>query len=84
MRRRLLLRPARRAIGGRSWPAHLLYGEWLRPENRRVGRTVSAVVTWGDAYLRVIGPFPVSVPWWSEAEPVVAYRLEAEAAAQRD
>jgi hypothetical protein len=39
----------------------------------RVGRTVSAVVTWGDAYLGVIGPFPVSVPWWSEVEPVVAH-----------
>lgn len=38
----------------------------------RMGRTVSAVVTWGDAYLGVIGPFPVSIPWWSEVEPVVA------------
>ncbi len=37
-----------------------------------MGRTVSAVVTWGDAYLGVIGPFPVSIPWWSEVEPVVA------------
>jgi hypothetical protein len=41
-----------------------------------VGRTVSAVVTWGDAYLGVIGPFPVSVPWWSEVEPVVAHLRE--------
>jgi hypothetical protein len=38
----------------------------------RVGRTVSAVVTWGEAYLGVIGPFTVSTPWWSEVEPVVA------------
>jgi hypothetical protein len=30
------------------------------------------VVTWGEAYLGVIGPFAVSVPWWSEVEPVVA------------
>jgi Phosphotransferase enzyme family len=38
-----------------------------------MGRTVSAVVTWGDTYLGVIGPFPVSVPWWAEVEPVVAH-----------
>ena len=38
-----------------------------------MGRIVSAVVTWGDAYLGVIGPFPVSTPWWSEVEPVVAH-----------
>jgi hypothetical protein len=38
----------------------------------RVGRTVSAVVTWGEAYLGVIGPFAVSIPWWAEVEPVVA------------
>lgn len=42
----------------------------------RMGRTVSAVVTWGDAYLGVIGPFAVSVPWWSEVEPVVAHLRE--------
>ena len=42
-----------------------------------MGRTVSAVVTWGDAYLGVIGPFPVSVPWWSEVEPVVEHLHEA-------
>lgn len=41
-----------------------------------MGRTVSAVVTWGEAYLGVIGPFPVSVPWWSEVEPVVAHLRE--------
>jgi hypothetical protein len=39
-------------------------------------RTVGAVVTWDDAYLGVIGPFPVSVPWWSEVEPVVAHLRE--------
>ena len=38
-----------------------------------MGRTVSAVVTWGDSYLGVIGPFPVSIPWWSEVELVVAH-----------
>ena len=37
-----------------------------------MGRTVSAVVTWGDTCLGVIGPFPLSVPWWAEVEPVVA------------
>src|SRR6478609_5740651 len=42
----------------------------------RMGRTVSAVVTWGDAYLGAIGPFAVSVPWWSEVEPVVAHLRE--------
>jgi len=42
-----------------------------------MGRTVSAVVTWGEAYLGVIGPFPVSLPWWSEVEPVVAHLREA-------
>jgi Phosphotransferase enzyme family len=41
-----------------------------------MGRTVSAVVTWGDVYLGVIGPFPVSLPWWSEVEPVVAHLRE--------
>jgi|tagenome__1003787_1003787.scaffolds.fasta_scaffold20932421_2 hypothetical protein len=38
-----------------------------------MGRTVSAVVTWGDAYLGTIGPVSVSIPWWSEVEPVVAH-----------
>lgn len=41
-----------------------------------VGRTVSALVTWGEVYLGAVGPFPVSVPWWSEVEPVVAYLRE--------
>jgi len=33
-------------------------------------------VTWGDTYLGAIGPFPVSIPWWSEVEPVVAHLRE--------
>jgi hypothetical protein len=41
-----------------------------------MGRTVSAVVTWGDAYLGRIGPVGVSIPWWSEVEPVVAHLRE--------
>jgi hypothetical protein len=41
-----------------------------------MGRTVSAVVTWGDAYLGTIGPAGVSIPWWSEVEPVVAHLRE--------
>jgi hypothetical protein len=42
----------------------------------RMGRTVSALVTWGDEYRGVIGPFPVSTPWWSAVEPVVAHLRE--------
>jgi len=38
-----------------------------------MGRTVSALVTLDDDCLGVIGPFPVSVPWWAEVEPVVAH-----------
>ena len=38
-----------------------------------MGRTVSAMVTWGDTYLGVFGPFPVGVPWWADVEPVVAH-----------
>jgi len=41
-----------------------------------MSRTVSAVVTWGDTYLGRIGPFPVSVPWWADVEPVVAHLRE--------
>ena len=41
-----------------------------------MGRTVSAVVTWGHTYLGVIGPVPVRVPWWAEVEPVVAHLRE--------
>ena len=43
----------------------------------RVGRTVSALVTWEDAYLGAIGPFAVGVPWWPEVEPVVAHLPQA-------
>ena len=51
-------RAGRRAMGdirspGVAWVVH----------TGRMGRTVSAVVTCGDAYLGAIGPFPVSVPW---------------------
>jgi Phosphotransferase enzyme family len=42
-----------------------------------MGRTVSALVTWDDTYLGVIGPFAVDVPWWVEVEPVVAHTREA-------
>jgi hypothetical protein len=38
-----------------------------------MGRTVSAVITWGGAYLGTIGPVSVSIPWWSEVEPVAAH-----------
>jgi hypothetical protein len=38
-----------------------------------MGRTVSAAVTWGEDYLGTIGPVAVSIPWWSEVEPVVAH-----------
>ena len=34
------------------------------------------MVTWGDAYPGAIGPLAVSVPWWSQAEPVVAHLRE--------
>ncbi|MFG2474881.1 phosphotransferase family protein [Streptomyces fagopyri] len=38
-------------------------------------RTVSAWVSAGDEVLGSVGPFPVDIPWWSEAAPVVD-RLE--------
>ncbi|WP_228121157.1 aminoglycoside phosphotransferase family protein [Streptomyces fagopyri] len=38
-------------------------------------RTVSAWVSAGDELLGGVGPFPVDIPWWSEAAPVVD-RLE--------
>src|SRR5262245_16924781 len=41
-----------------------------------MGRTVTAVVTHGDACVGVVGPFPVDVPWWAEVEPVVAHLEE--------
>src|SRR5207342_2578821 len=43
----------------------------------QMGRTVSALVTWDDAYLGAIGPVAVGVPWWVEVEPVVAWLHEA-------
>ncbi|MFC7640086.1 hypothetical protein ACFQX6_02840 [Streptosporangium lutulentum] len=42
-----------------------------------MGRTVSALVTWDGRCLGAVGPFPVSVPWWSEVEPVVAHLRQA-------
>src|SRR6202044_745909 len=38
-----------------------------------VTRTVSALVTWDDAYVGTIGPFGVDVPFWAEAGPVVTH-----------
>lgn len=38
-----------------------------------MGRTVSAVVTFGEDCLGVVGPFAVDVAWWSEVEPVVEH-----------
>lgn len=38
-----------------------------------VGRTVSAVVTFGEDCLGVVGPFSVGIAWWAEVEPVVAH-----------
>ncbi|MEE1836421.1 aminoglycoside phosphotransferase family protein [Streptomyces sp. SP17KL33] len=40
-----------------------------------MSRTFSAWVTSGADFLGVTGPFPVDVPWWAEAGPVVE-RLE--------
>lgn len=36
-------------------------------------RTVSAWITSEEHFCGVVGPFPVDVPWWAEAGPVVAY-----------
>jgi hypothetical protein len=41
-----------------------------------MGRRVTATVTFGGTCVGVVGPFPVDVPWWAEAEPVVTH-LEA-------
>jgi Phosphotransferase enzyme family len=41
-----------------------------------MGRTVTAVVTHGDACVGVVGPFPVDIPWWAEVEPVVTHLEE--------
>jgi hypothetical protein len=38
-----------------------------------MGRMVTAVVTYGDACVGVVGPFSVDIPWWAEVEPVVAH-----------
>ena len=38
-----------------------------------MARTVSALVTWDDAYMGTIGPFGVDVPFWAEAGPVVTH-----------
>jgi Phosphotransferase enzyme family len=40
-------------------------------------RTVSALVTWDEAYVGTIGPFPVDVPFWAEAGPVVDHLTAA-------
>jgi len=42
-----------------------------------MGRTVTAVVTYGGRCAGRVGPFPVEVPWWSEVESV-AGRLRDE------
>src|SRR5678816_3753765 len=41
-----------------------------------MGRVVTAVVTYGSTCVGVVGPFPVDIPWWAEAEPVVAHLEE--------
>jgi hypothetical protein len=41
-----------------------------------MGRTVTAVVTYGSTCVGLVGPFPVDVPWWAEVEPVVAHLEE--------
>ncbi len=41
-----------------------------------MGRTVSAVVTYGKACAGMVGPFPVDIPWWAEVGPVVTRREE--------
>ncbi|MBB2913702.1 hypothetical protein FHS43_005011 [Streptosporangium becharense] len=44
--------------------------------NETADRTVSALVTMGTEFLGTVGPFPVDVPWWPEAGPVVAHLEE--------
>jgi Ser/Thr protein kinase RdoA (MazF antagonist) len=39
----------------------------------RMGRTVTAVVTYDGACAGKVGPFPVDIPWWAQVEPVVAH-----------
>jgi Phosphotransferase enzyme family len=38
-----------------------------------MGRSVTAVVTYGGACVGAVGPFEVDIPWWAEVEPVVAH-----------
>ena len=42
-----------------------------------MGRTVTALVTYGGACVGGVGPFDVDIPWWAEVEPVVAHLEEA-------
>ena len=49
-------------------------GPW---KNRKMGRTVSAVVTYDGECAGKVGPFEVGIPWWAEVEPVVAYLEQA-------
>jgi hypothetical protein len=35
------------------------------------GRSVTALVTYGDENFGVVGPFDVESPWWADVEPVV-------------
>ncbi|GGS78458.1 hypothetical protein GCM10010156_41460 [Planobispora rosea] len=41
------------------------------------GRTAGAVVTAGDECLGTFGPFALDIPWWAEAESVVAHLTAA-------
>ena len=41
-----------------------------------MGRTVTAVMTHNGACAGTVGPFPVEIPWWAQAEPVVAHLEE--------
>jgi Ser/Thr protein kinase RdoA (MazF antagonist) len=41
-----------------------------------MGRTVTAVVTYGAERVGLVGPFPVDNPHWAEVEPVVAHLAE--------
>jgi hypothetical protein len=41
-----------------------------------MGRTVTAVMTYGRFCVGMVGPFHVDSPWWAEVEPVVAHLEE--------
>ncbi|SDI88863.1 Phosphotransferase enzyme family protein [Nonomuraea jiangxiensis] len=41
-----------------------------------MGRVVTAIVTYGNTCVGVVGPFHVDIPWWAEVEPVVAHLEE--------